>query len=218
VGDGGGRVAGVRFVKMQLGEADETGRRRPEPLRGSEHLVECDSVIFSVGQRAGLGFIPESVGVGLTRQGTIAVNPNTYAATRRGVFAAGDVTSGTAFVIEAVEAGHKAAASMHRYLQGEDMEPELKPPLPVVRMTKEEVTERLTRGEAHLTPRVRMQTLSHNTRIQSFDEVNLGFTDKEAQEEAARCLACGVCSECLSCYYKCGVNAIDHDMVERIEK
>ena len=218
VGDGGGRVAGVRFVKMQLGEADETGRRRPEPVRGSEHLVECDSVIFSVGQRAGLGFIPDSVGVGLTRQGTIAVNPNTFAATRRGVFAAGDVTSGTAFVIEAVEAGHKAAASMHRYLQGEDMEPELKPPLPVVRMTKEEVTERLTRGEAHLTPRVRMQTLSHNTRIQSFDEVNLGFTDKEAQEEAARCLACGVCSECLSCYYKCGVNAIDHDMVERIEE
>ena len=55
-----------------------------------------------------LGFIPESVGVGMTRQRTIAVNPNTYAATRPGVFAAGDVTSGTAFVIEAVAAGHKA--------------------------------------------------------------------------------------------------------------
>ncbi len=218
VGDESGRVTGVRLVRMELGAPDETGRRRPEPVRGSEHVVECDSLIFSVGQRAGLGFIPESLGVGLTRQGTIAVNPNTFAATRPGVFAAGDVTSGTAFVIEAVDAGHKAAASIHRYLQGEELEPRLKPPLPVVRMTKEEASERVSRGEARITPRVRVRTLSHDTRIRSFDEVNLGFTDEEAQEEAARCLACGVCSECLSCYYKCGVNAIDHDMVERFEE
>ena len=216
MGDDKRHVAGVRFVRMELGEADETGRCRPQPIPGSEHMVACESVIFSVGQRAGLGFIPESVGVGMTRQRTIAVNPNTYAATRPGVFAAGDVTSGTAFVIEAVAAGHKVAQSIDRYLQGKEMEPELKPELPVVRFTKEDIQERLARGEARILPRVRMQTLAHKERVRTFEEVNLGFTDEEAQHEASRCLACGVCSECLSCFYKCGVNAIDHDMVERI--
>ena len=218
LGDDKGRVTGVRFVRMELGEPDESGRRSPQPVAGSEHVVECDSVIFSVGQRAGLGFIPESVGVGLTRQRTVAVNPNTYAATRPGVFAAGDATSGTAFVIEAVDAGHKAAASMHRYLQGEEMEPAYKPELPVVRFTKEEIAGRLARNEARTSPRVRMRTLTQHERVRSFEEVNLGFTDEEARQEAARCLACGVCSECLSCFYKCGAGAIDHDMTERIEE
>jgi heterodisulfide reductase subunit A-like polyferredoxin len=218
ISDDRGHVAGVRFVRMELGEPDETGRLRPQPILGSEYLVACESVIFSVGQRAGLGFIPESSGVGLTRQRTIAVNPNTYAATRPGVFAAGDATSGTAYVIEAVDGGHKAASSIHRYLQGEELEPQLKPQLPVVRFTKEDITERFVRGEAKITPRVRMRTIAHYERTRSFDEVSLGFTDEEAQEEAARCLACGVCSECLSCFYKCGVNAIDHDMVERFEE
>jgi heterodisulfide reductase subunit A-like polyferredoxin len=216
--DGKNRVVGIRFVRMELGEPDESGRRRPMPVAGSEHVVPCDNVIFSVGQRAGLGFIPESVGVGLTREATIAVNPNTFAATRAGVFAAGDVTKGTAFVIEAVDSGHKAAASIHRYLQGEDLEPPSRPNLPVIKLTKEEIDERVVHGEARVTPRVRMQARTVEERIRSFDEVNLGFTDEEAQAEAARCLACGVCSECLSCYYVCGMKAVDHDMVERLEE
>ena len=137
--------------------------------------------------------------MGVTREATVAVNPNTFAATRPGVFAAGDATSGTAFVIEAVAAGHKAAASIHRYLQGEELEPEPGPELPVVKLTGEEINERVARGEVRVTPRVRMQALTAGERIRSFDEVNLGFTDEEAQAEAARCLACGVCSECLSC-------------------
>jgi len=134
------------------------------------------------------------------------------------VFAAGDVTSGTAFVIEAVAAGHKVASSIDRYLRGEEMEPELKPELPVVRFTKDDIAERLARGTAQTAPRVRMRTLSQHDRIRTFEEVSLGFTDEEAAEEAARCLACGVCSECLSCFYKCGLHAIDHDMAERLEE
>jgi len=218
IGDENGRVQGLRCVRMELGEPDGSGRRRPVPIPGSEHVVPCDNVIFSVGQRAGLGFIPESAGVGVTREATVAVNPNTFAATRPGVFAAGDATSGTAFVIEAVAAGHKAAASIHRYLQGQELEPESGPELPVVKLTGEEINERVARGEVRVTPRVRMEALTAGERIRSFDEVNLGFTDQQAQTEAARCLACGVCSECLSCFYKCGLGAIDHDMVERLEE
>ena len=86
---------------------------------GSEHILACDTVIFSVGQRAGLAFIPDDAGVGITDQQTIAINPNTLAATREGVFAAGDTVSGTAFVIEAVASGHKAARVHHALSAGQ---------------------------------------------------------------------------------------------------
>jgi heterodisulfide reductase subunit A-like polyferredoxin len=217
VGDGDGRLTGIKCVRTEQGMPDETGRRRPVLLRGSEHLVPCDNVIFSVGQRAGLAFIPESTGVGVTQDVTIAVNPNTFAATRAGVFAAGDATTGTAFVIEAVEAGHRAAQSIHRYLRGEELEPLPKPKLPVVELTRSEIEERVARGEAHVQPRVPMSELPVEQRLSGFEEVAAGYTDEQAQAEAARCLACGICSECLSCWYTCQADAINHDMVEQVQ-
>ncbi len=213
-----GHVAGVEAVHVTFMEFDSEGRLNLQTQEGSEHILPCDVVIFAIGQRAGLAFIPESAGVGTTRRATVAVNPNTFAATRPGVFAAGDATSGTAFVVEAVASGHKVADSIHKYLRGEELEPKPKPELPVVKLTRQEVQERMVRGEVHVTPRVRMKALEAAQRARSFDEVNLGYSDEEAQAEAARCLACGVCSECLSCWYKCGVHAVDHDMVERFEQ
>jgi len=217
VGDGNGGLAGMKCVRTEQGMPDETGRRRPVLLRGSDHMVTCDNVIFSVGQRAGLAFIPESTGVGVTQDATIAVNPNTFAATRAGVFAAGDAITGTAFVIEAVEAGHRAAQSIHRYLRGEELEPLPKPKLPVVELTRSEIEERIARGEVHVQPRVPMSELDIEQRLSSFEEVATGYTDEQAQAEAVRCLACGICSECLSCWYECQADAIDHDMVEQVQ-
>ncbi|MBN1889200.1 MAG: FAD-dependent oxidoreductase [Thermoflexales bacterium] len=216
VGDEQGRVVGMRCVRMELGEADQDGRRRPVPVPGSEHVVPCDNVIFSVGQRAGLAFIPASAGVKTTREVTIDVNAAMVTG-RPGVFAAGDSVSGTAFVIEAVESGHVAAASIHQYLQGEEPRPRRRPELPVVRMSKPEVDERVLKGEIHIQPRVRVPAIDPSLRKRMFSEVSLGFTDQEAQAEAARCLACGVCSECLSCYYVCKLDAVDHDMIERFD-
>jgi heterodisulfide reductase subunit A-like polyferredoxin len=213
-----GHVAGVEAVNVTFMEFDREGRLTLETQEGSEHILPCEVVIFAIGQRAGLAFIPESAGVGITRMSTIAVNPNTYAATRPGVFAAGDATTGTAYVIEAVAAGHTAARSMHRYLRGEEMETPPPPELPVVKMTKEEVQERLEKGEIQVFPRIRMGAHPATQRVSSFHEVNLGYTEEEAKAEAARCLACGICSECLCCYYKCGLNAINHDMVETQEE
>ncbi len=232
VSDGNGRVAGVRFVRMELGEPDASGRRRPVPVPGSEQVVPCESVVFSIGQRAGLAFIPQDAGVGTTRDNTIAIHPETLAATRPGVFAAGDSVTGTAFVIEAVASGHQVAQSIDQYLRGKQLETgqvstgattvgtrfNRVAPLPVVKMTEAELRERAARGEVKIAPRVKMSALDVTMRKQSFDEVRQGYSDQEAQAEAARCLACGVCSECLSCYYKCGVYAIDHDMLERAEQ
>lgn len=216
--NGRGRVAGVECVRVRSFSFDSQGRLELETEPDSEHVLECDTVIFSVGQRAGLAFIPKDAGVGLTSRRTIAINPNTFAATRPGVFAAGDSVSGTAFVIEAVASGHKSAGSIHRYLRGQALEPGPKPDLPVVKLTPEELEERKQRGEIRLTPRVPMPELPVEERVRNFAEVARGYTDELAQAEAARCLACGICSECLSCQYKCGVNAVVHDMIERIEE
>ncbi len=215
--DGNGRVGGLECLNVTSMQFDEAGRLTLETEPGSEHIIPCDVVIFSIGQRAGLAFVPESTGVGVTRQQTIAVNPNTMAATRPGVFAAGDATTGTAFVIEAVASGHQAAESIHRYLQGEELEPELKPELPVVDLSRLEIQERVDRGEVQVTPRVLMPELPVEERVANFAEVETGYTDELAQAEAARCLACGICSECLSCWYACQADAINHDAVERIQ-
>ncbi|NLE46567.1 MAG: FAD-dependent oxidoreductase [Chloroflexi bacterium] len=214
----GGQATAIKLVHTEQGLPDETGRRRPVLVPGSEHVVPCDNVIFSVGQRAGLAFIPKSAGVGITEQQTIAVNPNTLAATRPGVFAAGDAITGTAFVIEAVASGHRAAESIHRYLRGEELEPELPPELPVVELSQTEIQERIDRGEVRVTPRVPVPELPVDQRWGSFAEVETGYSDEQAQAEAARCLACGICSECLSCWYTCQADAIDHNAVEQISE
>lgn len=219
-----GRVAGVECVNVTFMEFDSEGKLTLETEPGSEHVLPCDTVIFSIGQRAGLAFIPGDAGVGVTRQATIAVNPNTFAATRPGVFAAGDATTGTAFVIEAVASGHKVAATIHRYLSGEPLEPKFAPDLPVVKMTRPEVEQKLIRNEICAAPRVPMPMIpvadrvGANPRVRPFAEVETGYTEEQAKAEASRCLACGICSECLSCVYVCGAKAINHDEVERIEE
>lgn len=216
--DAQGNVTGVECCQVESFSFDDNGRLQVEKVPDSTHVIECDTVIFSVGQRAGLAFLPDDAGVGLTDQKTIAINPNTFAATRPGVFAAGDSVSGTAFVIEAVASGHKCAASIIRYLEGDDLEPTARPELPVVRFSKSDIDDKLSSGEIHKQSRVPQTELPLSQRLDSFAEVEFGYDDAAAQEEAARCLACGVCSECMSCTFACGRNAIDHDMIatERI--
>ncbi|OGO28434.1 MAG: hypothetical protein A2Z16_09295 [Chloroflexi bacterium RBG_16_54_18] len=217
IADSNGHVAGVECMRVASFNFDETGRLNVEKVPASRHVISCDTVIFSVGQRAGLAFIPDDAGVGVTQRQTIAINPNTLAATRPGVFAAGDSVSGTSFVIEAVESGHRAAQSIIRYLCDEPLEPPGRPELPVVHLSRQEIDERIASGEIVLQPRVPMPELAIGQRVNNFSEVEGGYGDESAQAEAARCLACGVCSECMSCTFACGRNAINHDDVERIE-
>jgi heterodisulfide reductase subunit A-like polyferredoxin len=215
--DGSGHVGGIECMDVSFMTFDAEGRLQLETTPGSEHVIECDTVIFSIGQAAGLAFIPEDSGVGTTRRGTVAVNPNTLAATRPGVFAAGDAVTGTAFVVEGIAAGHQAAQSVDKYLRGEELEPKPRPDLPVVKLTPAEVQAELESGQVSRQPRVRMPELDVQTRRSNFAEVDLGYNEELAQQEAARCLACGHCSECLSCWYACGLGAINHDMVETRE-
>ncbi|MCX6036455.1 MAG: FAD-dependent oxidoreductase [Chloroflexi bacterium] len=117
-----GRISGVEAVNVSSMRFESDGSLSLETQPDSEHTLPCDTVIFAIGQRAGLAFIPEDGGVGITRQRTVAVNPNTFATSRAGVFAAGDATTGTAFVVDAVASAHKAADNIHKFLRGENME------------------------------------------------------------------------------------------------
>ena len=213
--DPNNHVRGVECSHVESFHFDESGHLHLEKEPNSNHVLECDTVIFSVGQRAGLAFIPDDAGVGLTDKQTIAINPNTFATSRPGVFAAGDSVSGTAFVIEAVANGHKAAESILRYLQGKPLEPDPKPELPVVNLTQAEIDTRIDEGEITPQPRVPLPELPVDQRVTNFAEVEGGYDDASAQAEAARCLSCGVCSECWSCVFACGRDAIIHDDTEQ---
>ncbi|MDH4207419.1 MAG: FAD-dependent oxidoreductase, partial [Anaerolineae bacterium] len=217
VGDGNGRVKAMECVRMELGEPDESGRRRPVPIPGTEHTIPTDNVIFAIGQAAGLSFIPEDSHIRTTTWGTIVVDPGTLACDRPGVFAGGDAISGTAFVIDAVADGHRAASSIHHYLSGEEAQP-LKPQLPVVEMAPEEAEARMRELQLSRRARLGMPSLPVAERRLSFEEVELGYTDELARAEAARCLQCGICSECLACVYACQAGAVNHNDLEQIRE
>ena len=116
-----GKVKGIRCIRMELGEPDASGRRRPIPIKGSEFDIELDVVISAIGQKTGLSFLGKESGIEITKQGAIAIDPLTLATTRPGVFAGGDAVTGPYVAIGAMAAGKKAAVSIDKYLRGSSL-------------------------------------------------------------------------------------------------
>ena len=112
--DGKGGVRGMRCIRMELGEPDDSGRRRPVPVAGSEHDFETDLVVFAIGTNAN-PIMGQTSKLKLNKRGYIATD-DTLATSVAGVFAGGDIVTGAATVIEAMGAGRKAARSMKAYL------------------------------------------------------------------------------------------------------
>ncbi|MDY6842820.1 MAG: NAD(P)-binding protein [Thermodesulfobacteriota bacterium] len=200
-----GKVSGLECVRMKLGEPDESGRRRPIPIEGSEFTLSVDAVIPAIGQSPDLSFLATSDSLEITKGDTIVVDSLTLATNIPGVFAGGDVVSGPATVIEAIAAGKEVAISIDRYLRGEDINRDRSRTFTKVNVHTDEVEK---------VPRRKMPTLSPQERIVNYKEVQTGFSEEEAINEAKRCLACGICSECLQCVEACLADAIDHDMKE----
>ena len=204
----GDMIAALRCQRMQLGEPDGSGRRRPIPIEGDTFDLPVDTVIMAIGQTldAPMGDIER------TRQGWIAADPVTLQTNLPGVFAGGDAVSGPASVVQAVGQAHRAVESIHRYLLGQDVAlGRSAEPLDTTGMDYYDPP------EWDPSPRLAM---SHRPVPErgALDEVNLGFTEEQAIAEARRCLSCGVCSECLACEHVCGAGAIDHSMQdERID-
>jgi glutamate synthase (NADPH/NADH) small chain len=117
LGNKDGRVEAMKCVRMELGEPDESGRRRPLPISGSEFTIEVDTVAMAIGYSANTLAVAEGASLDADRRGRIVVDEETGATSREGVFAGGDITTGAATVVEAMRAGRKAAAAIDRYLQ-----------------------------------------------------------------------------------------------------
>jgi glutamate synthase (NADPH) small chain len=115
-GDENGRVTGMECLKMELGEPDDSGRRRPVPIEGSEYRIDCDLVVVSVGSNANPLLTNATPDMSLNRWGNIVADPVTGKTTKKGVWAGGDIVTGAATVILAMGAGRAAANSMHDYL------------------------------------------------------------------------------------------------------
>jgi len=116
LGDKSGWVTGMECIKMRLGEPDESGRRRPIPINGSEFVMDVDTVVIAIGQTPNPIIQRTTKGLKTTRWGTIVVNEKTGKTSKKRVYAGGDVVSGAATVISAMGAGKRAARSIHRYL------------------------------------------------------------------------------------------------------
>jgi len=116
LGDDKGRVRGMECIKMELGEPDESGRRRPVPIEGSEFKMECDLVVIAVGAGANPLLTQTTEGLKLNKWGYIIADPETGKTTKKGVWAGGDIVTGQATVILAMGAGRKASDSIHKYL------------------------------------------------------------------------------------------------------
>jgi glutamate synthase (NADPH/NADH) small chain len=114
LGDADKRVRGLRCQKMELGEPDASGRRRPVPVQGSEFEVECDSVVYAIGTNAN-PILGQTAKLKLNKRGYIETDDN-LATSIAGVYAGGDIVTGAATVIEAMGAGRKAARAMKAYL------------------------------------------------------------------------------------------------------
>ena len=208
-----GRVTGFECIRTKLESPDESGRLRPVPMEGSEFVISCDAVIPAIGQFIEPAWDTQDLEV--TRRNTIVVNQATMQTSLPHVFAAGDVVSGPATVIEAVGAAHKAVSAIDAYINGiafnafpEKKEGEKRPGDNWMPIPPGVIPEK----------RAKAGYLSPDNRVVSFDEVDLGISEQAARQEAMRCLNCGICSECMECVKVCEAKAIDHTMKEKIEE
>jgi heterodisulfide reductase subunit A-like polyferredoxin len=197
-----GRVTGLRCIRMELGEPDSSGRRRPVPVPGSEYDLDIDQLIPAIGQRPDLSAIDTVEDLEFTRWSTTEVDPITYATGRKGVFAGGDLQTGPWVAIGAIAAGKEAAESIERYLDGVDMAAGREP------IDRDDPVYRPVPADEPVAVRAKMRELPAEARRGNFNEVEQGLTEEAGQAEANRCLNCGYCCECYQCVEACGAGAV----------
>lgn len=186
-----GKVKALRCIKMELGEPDESGRRRPVPVPSSEFDIEVDTIIVAIGQGIDADeYFPD---IEYSEWGLIQADPISSQTSVNGVFAGGDAVSGPATVVWAVGAGKKAAHAIDLYLRGEEL-PKVKVKPPIVASVE------AGKAQAKEGRRTTMPTLDLEERKTSFDEVELGFDEAMATAEAGRCINCSISNMGITVY------------------
>ena len=184
-----GRVKEIKLQVMELGEPDESGRRRPVPVEGKFETLPVTCVISAIGQKANVaGF----EGIELNRKGIISADETSYRTSMPGVFAVGDATNqGASIAIEAIGEARRCAKVVDLYLNGVQV-PYQKTYLSVKKVSPEYFADYIK------LPRAKMPTRPPEERKHDFQEINLGFSEAQARAEAARCLDCG-CHDFAEC-------------------
>jgi NADPH-dependent glutamate synthase beta subunit-like oxidoreductase/ferredoxin/formate hydrogenlyase subunit 6/NADH:ubiquinone oxidoreductase subunit I len=187
----------LRLIKMQLGEPDSSGRRRPVPLEGSDFEVEADTVISAIGQNVDTSALAKTAGL-LDERGLLKCDEETGRTGVPGVFAAGDLATGADIAIRAIAGGKHAARAILAWLAGGDYR------RPVEFLSKKEDFGKPTEEEFQQEPRVARQAMpmtEASARVKSFEEIEQGFSAEQARAEARRCLECG-CQDVHECRLK----------------
>jgi len=201
-----GRIKGIECIKMQLTEPDESGRRAPEPVAGSEFTIELDNVITALGQEADWSCLTDECACTLSDWGTMNVHPLTLQSDDPDIFAGGDAVRGPQSIVEAIADGRQAAISIHRFIKGRDLklgrEIELNP-----------ITEPQKEVYNKIDP-VQMPRLDPRQRVNNFDEVQQGLSEEMVVQEAKRCINCGSC-----CVQACphSVMQFNHDIIKAVK-
>lgn len=194
IGDAEGKVTGLEFLKMELGEPDASGRRRPVPIEGSETVMPIDMLVTAIGQGPDASFqgdLDELKDLKLTRWQTFDADEETLQCSIPDIFTAGDSFTGASLVVTAIGGGRRAARAIHQYLSGESVTPVPKS------LQKKHIPESLFESVAGLnaTERTPMPEMDVAERIQTFEEADLVISEEAAKYESSRCLNC-----CRICY------------------
>ena len=204
--DKDGKLKSMTCLKMELGEPDASGRRRPVPIEGSEFDMELDYILAAIGQKTEVNFLDDinknadGEQLKVNRWGDIDADENTLQTGIKSMFAAGDGVTGPATIIEAIQQAQVASRSCHQFMMGEELKPEPGEFLSKRESFKELSSEDFT-GRYQKQLREEMPVLEASDRT-NFKEVELGYADEEvAMHEAERCLECG-CSAFFTCDLK----------------
>jgi formate dehydrogenase beta subunit len=210
----GGRLVGMLFDVMEY-DLDERGRITAERVVG-EKLFPCDDVILAIGQENAFPWIENDLGIEFDQWHVPKVNSTTFQSTRPNVFFGGDAAFGPKNIIWAVEHGHQAAISLHKYCQGEDVTQRL-PHLLNLSSRKMGLHEWAYKNDYNPAERRLMPHVALKERFKKINiEVELGFTAEQAAAEVQRCLNCDVqtvfeaklCIECDACIDICPVDCL----------
>ncbi len=195
-GDGKG-LKSIRLNRMELGEPDVSGRRRPVPIKGSEFDREIDTVIAAIGQYSETLYLEGEGGL-IDERSRLICDADTGATGSEGVFAAGDLVTGPDIAIRAIAGGKYAASSVMSYL--ENKKPRNQKEFLVKKDELEKVTEDDYKDEKKI-PREIMPVAPAEERKRNFQEIELGYSEEQVLKEASRCLECG-CQDIYECRLK----------------
>jgi NADPH-dependent glutamate synthase beta subunit-like oxidoreductase len=181
-----GKMEAIEAIRMELGDVDASGRRRPVPMPGSEFRVDVDTLILAISQEPDISLLTNGNGLNVSKWNTIEVDPETLLTNIEGVFAGGDVVTGPNTVTEAMAHGKIAAQMIDKYIRGEKLERKYEVTRPAVRVEAFELTDE----EVKALKKPEMPAMPVAERCESFKEVELGYTEAGAMNEAKRCLRC----------------------------